>query len=164
MEDRLDPAGLEQVRDRRRQLDRAAGERPVRDDRRVEVALESAGADAPKSGRTNGASAGPGSRVATPTTRAVLRLCSGSGVSESQSRTSGWANGSSPAGRPTGDRRSAAPTSPSLSPASTTPTTPPPAWSRQASAIWLRGTEALPGSPFASKRTTAARSTGNASP
>ena len=40
VQDRLDPAGLEQVLDRRRQLERAAGERPVRDDRRVEVPLE----------------------------------------------------------------------------------------------------------------------------
>ena len=46
---------------------------------------------------------------------------------------------------PTGDRRSAAPTSPSVSPAMTMPTASLPAWSRQASAIWLKGTEALPG-------------------
>ena len=92
VQDRLDPAGLEQVRDRRRQLDRAARERPVRDDRRVKVALQ-LGASRPRERPDKRCQRRAASRVATPTTRAVLRLCSGSGVSESQLRTPGWANG-----------------------------------------------------------------------
>ena len=44
------------------------------------------------------------------------------------------------------------------------PTVPPPAWSRQAEAIWLKATDALPGSPLASNRATAARTVGKRQP
>ena len=82
----------------------------------------SSGGPVPESGRTNGARAGLGPRVATPTTSAVLRACSGSDVSESQSRAWVCANTSIPPGMPTGDRLRAVPTSPAVSPTSTTPT------------------------------------------